>query len=144
MPKYSEKKILNYSNEQIFDLVSDVESYPDFLPWCVDCKIISKTENGFNANLSIGFNLLRESFISEVRLSKPGSIIVKYKDGPFKYLTNTWSFESFQNNNKTQVDFYIDFEFKSILLERLLGIWFEEAVKKMIFAFEERADELYG
>ena len=143
MPKFSDKKKLTYSKEQIFDLVSDVESYPNFLPWCIDCKIISHTDDGFNAKLSIGFNLLQESFISEVKLSKPDSIIVNYKDGPFKYLTNTWFFNSESDNKNTEVDFFIDFEFKSKFLESLLGIWFEEAVKKMIFSFEKRAKDLY-
>jgi len=144
MPSFNEKKVLHYSREQIFELVADVESYPYFLPWCIDCKKISHSHDGFQARMYIGFNLFRESFISDVKLSEPDSIIVSYKDGPFKYLNNFWKFNSLNNTNETEVDFHIDFEFRSIFFEALMGIWFEEAVRKMIRAFEERADDLYS
>ena len=143
MPVFNEQRVLAYSREQIFQLVADVESYPYFLPWCIDCKKIADTHDGFQARMYIGFNLFRESFISEVKLAEPESINVFYKDGPFKYLNNYWKFQSV-NSMETEVDFHIDFEFRSIFFEALMGIWFEEAVKRMIRAFEERAEDLYS
>ncbi len=142
MPVFNEQRVLPYSRDQIFQLVADVESYPYFLPWCIDCKKISHSHNGFQARMYIGFNLFRESFISEVELSEPDLIKVSYKDGPFKYLNNSWKFDSI-NALETKIDFHIDFEFRSIFFEALMGIWFEEAVKRMIRAFEERAEDLY-
>lgn len=142
MPTYAERKQLAYSAQQLHDLVADVESYPKFLPWCVAARNRAKNGNVLISDLVIGFKMFRERFSSEVTLT-PGRIDVAYKEGPFKYLTNHWIFEP-QEDGSTIIDFYVDFEFRSKLLQSVMGALFNEAVKVMVNAFEKRAKQLYG
>jgi coenzyme Q-binding protein COQ10 len=145
MPKHAEKKRLPHTPEQMFALVSDVEKYPDFLPWCVATRIKKREDSGaiLIADMVIGFKMVREKFTSRVTLSAPAQIDVSYFDGPFKYLENRWMFEPHEDGGCI-VDFYVDFEFRSIILEKLMGAVFGEGVRRMVSAFETRADELYG
>jgi len=127
----------------MFDLVADVERYPQFLPWCLACRIRQRpAPNQFVADLMIGFKVFREKFTSEVTLSKPGRIDVAYRNGPFRYLNNHWSFAPHPTG--CIIDFYIDFEFHSKTLQTLIGKLFNEAVQRMVNAFEKRAGQLYG
>lgn len=142
MPTYAERKQLAYSAQQLHDLVADIESYPKFLPWCVAARNRGKSGNVLISDLVIGFKMFRERFTSEVTLT-PGRIDVAYKEGPFKYLTNHWIFEP-QEDGSTIIDFYVDFEFRSKLLQSVMGALFNEAVKVMVNAFEKRAKQLYG
>jgi len=143
MPVHHEIRILPYTPEQVFDLVADVERYPEFLPWCVACRIKKReTAVQFIADLAVGFKLVREQFTSRVTLDRPKSVKVEYLDGPFKYLTNTWTFKTVPGG--TEVDFHLEFEFRSKLLQSLIGVLFEEAVKRMVAAFETRASKLYS
>jgi coenzyme Q-binding protein COQ10 len=126
----------------MFDLVADVRRYPEFLPWCVGARIVSRTETEVVADLTIGFKMFRESFRSQVTLDRPGRIQVRYLNGPFRYLNNQWRF--LPHPNGTEVRFFVDFEFRSRLLQAVIGTVFEQAVRLMVRAFERRAMALYG
>ncbi len=144
MPTHAEKRTVPYSPEQMFDLVADVEQYPDFLPWCVACRIRRREgPDAFVADLVIGFKVFRERFTSRVGLDRPNSVDVVYHEGPFRHLTNHWTFEPDDHGNCI-IDFYIDFEFRSRTLQKLIGKLFNEAVQRMVNAFEKRARSLYG
>ncbi len=148
MPTHAERRPLPFAPEVLFDLVADVERYPEFLPWCVATRVRRKTEDGFEADMTIGFKVFRESFTSRVKLNRrEHRIDVRYVYGPFKYLTNLWIFEPDPDgaqDGSCIVDFHVDFEFRSRLLERLIGSVFTEAVHRMVAAFEKRAYELHG
>ncbi|MGE3475353.1 MAG: type II toxin-antitoxin system RatA family toxin [Rhodospirillaceae bacterium] len=142
MPVHREKRVLPYTPEQMFTLVADVEKYPEFLPWCVACRI-RKQESpaSFTADLQVGFKMVREQFTSRVTLERPNAIMVTYLNGPFDHLTNEWKFAP--SPKGTEVDFFLSFEFRSRLLQTLIGVLFEEAVHRMVSAFEARAARLY-
>jgi coenzyme Q-binding protein COQ10 len=142
MPTHAEKRVLRYTPEQLFDLVADVRRYPEFLPWCVGSRILSRTENELTADLTIGFKMFRESFRSKVTLNRPEHIQVRYLNGPFRYLNNQWRF--LPHPQGTEVRFFVDFEFRSRLLQAVIGTVFNEAVRLMVRAFERRAMQLYG
>ncbi|MCA8932551.1 MAG: type II toxin-antitoxin system RatA family toxin [Rhodospirillaceae bacterium] len=142
MPTHAERRILPHAPEQLFDLVADIEAYPQFLPWCRAARITNRYENVVVADLIIGFKLVRERFTSHVTLFRPGEIKVEYTRGPLRYLNNHWVFEPHPEG--CVVDFYIDFEFRSRTLQKLIGVLFNEAVQRMVRAFETRADEVYG
>ncbi len=142
MPTHAEKKVLRYTPEQLFDMVADVRRYPEFLPWCVGARIVSETEAELIADLTIGFKLFRETFRSKVALERPHHVHVQYLTGPFRYLNNHWRFHPVQGG--TEVDFFVDFEFRSRLLQAVIGTVFNEAVSMMVRAFERRARALYG
>ena len=128
----------------MFDLVADVGRYPEFLPWCVGARIRSRTETLLVADLIISFKGMRENFTSNVALDRDAMTIdVTYKDGPFKYLNNKWDFDQ-TASGQCMLDFYVDFEFKSRILEMVIEILFGEAVRRMVHAFEQRAAQLYG
>ena len=143
MPTHAEKRVLPYTPEQLYALVEAVDKYPDFLPWCVGARIREQSESHMVADLVIGFKMFRERFTSIVTLdpSQP-RIDVEYKDGPFKYLNNHWVFNTHPDG--CEIDFYVDFEFKSMILQKTIGMLFNEAVHRMIAAFETRAKDLYG
>lgn len=143
MPTHAEKRILPYTPEQLFDLVADVERYPEFLPWAVAARIRSREGNVVIADLVIGFRMFRERFTSRVVLDRPRRIDVSYAEGPFKYLNNHWVFDPVPGGG-TCIDFFVDFEFRSALLQRVIGLLFNEAVRRMVAAFEGRAKQLYG
>ena len=142
MPTYTEERRLPYSQQQLFDLVADVERYPEFLPWCTACRVTKRENQLIEADLLVGFKMLRERFTSRVALSAPNSIQIEYLDGPFRYLNNYWVFKPTADG--CVIDFYIDFEFRSRLLQRLIGPLFNEAVRRMVSAFDNRALALYG
>ncbi|HLY58608.1 MAG TPA: type II toxin-antitoxin system RatA family toxin [Stellaceae bacterium] len=143
MPKHHERRVVPYRPEQIFDLVADVESYPQFLPWCMGARIRERQADRIVADLIIGFRVYRERFTSDVTLQRPGRIEVTYTDGPFRFLHNRWLLESTPDGGCV-VDFDVEFELKSKLLQRMLDIVFGEAIRRMVGAFEARARKLYG
>jgi len=143
MPTHAERRVLPYTQAQLFDLVADVERYPEFLPWCRAARIKKREGEVIFADLVIGWRMIRERFTSRVALDRPNRIDVTYHEGPFRYLNNHWEFAP-QANGSTMVDFYVDFEFRSRVLQRLIGVLFGEAVRRMVHAFEERARALYG
>jgi coenzyme Q-binding protein COQ10 len=147
MKVHSERKILPFKPEQIFELVGDVASYPEFLPWCTGARIrekqVTPTGEVLVADLMIGFKMVREKFTSRVTLDRPNlRIDVAYINGPFKHLNNHWTFSP-TANGQCQIDFHLEFEFSSIVLQKLIGVLFHEAVRRMVAAFEARAHQLY-
>jgi coenzyme Q-binding protein COQ10 len=142
MPTHAEQRVLPYTPEQMYALVADIERYPEFLPWCVAARINERTADSINADLVIGFRMFRERFTSHVKLTPPGRIDVAYAEGPFRYLNNYWLFERVSGG--CRIDFFVDFEFKSRLLQKAIEMLFGEAVRRMVAAFEGRARQLYG
>lgn len=143
MPTHAEKRRLPFSPEQLCNMVADVERYPEFLPWCMGARIKRREGTVFYADLVIGFKMLREKFTSKVTVTAPDRVDVAYMDGPFRYLNNHWIFIP-QPDGTTVVDFFVDFEFRSKLLQTIMQPLFSEAVQRMVGAFEKRAKELYG
>ncbi|OYQ33519.1 ubiquinone-binding protein [Niveispirillum lacus] len=143
MPTHAERRILPHTPEQLYALVADVERYPEFLPWAVACRIRKRQEPVIWADLVIGFKMIRERFTSKVTLNPDAlRVDVEYVDGPFHYLNNHWVFEAHADG--CAVDFFVDFEFKNKVLQTIIGALFNEAVKRMVAAFENRAKQLYG
>jgi coenzyme Q-binding protein COQ10 len=142
MPTHAEERVLPYTPEQLFALVADIERYPEFLPWCVGARIRERQPDLIVADLVIGLKMFRERFTSRVKLDPPRRIDVAYTEGPFRYLNNHWIFERVPEG--CRIDFFVDFEFKSRILQRLIEVLFGEAVRRMVAAFEHRAQQLYG
>lgn len=143
MPVHSEEKTLPYTAAQLFALVSDIEKYPEFLPWCKHAHINEQDGNILFAELVIKFGFFQERYMSRVELNdEQKEISVSLVQGPFKHLQNEWKFVEL-GNGQTRVSFDIDFEFNSHLLETMIGSFFDKALFKMMSAFEERAAKLY-
>lgn len=143
MPRHEEKRVVPFRPDQIFDLVADVERYPEFLPWCVGARIRSRQPALVVADLVIGYKMVRERFTSRVALDRDDlKIDVAYADGPFRYLENHWTFR--EHPAGCEIDFFVEFEFKSRLLQGIITVVFNEAVRRMVAAFEARAHALYG
>lgn len=143
MTIHAEKRVIPYRPEELYALVADVRRYPEFLPWCMAARIREQNDQALTADLIIGFQMFRERFTSYVDLNPEQlEINVKYADGPFRYLSNSWRF--LPHPDGCEIDFYVDFEFNSRLLQSVIETLFTEAVKRMVKAFEDRADVLYG
>ncbi len=142
MPTHAEKRIVSFTPEQLFDLVADVGKYPQFLPWCTGARVRSKTDTELLADLTIGFGPFRETFTSRVTLDRPQMVHVRYENGPFRYLNNHWKF--LPHPKGCEVDFFVDFEFRSRILQMAIGVVFNEAVRLMVNAFLKRAAVVYG
>ena len=142
MPTHAEKQVVPYRPDQLFELVADVGRYPEFLPWCVAARVRSRTEAELVADLTIGFGPFRESFTSRVTLDRPHRVKVRYETGPFRYLNNQWEFVAHPQG--CQVAFFVEFEFRSRILQAAIGVVFNEAVRRMVGAFQKRAHDVYG
>jgi coenzyme Q-binding protein COQ10 len=143
MPTHAEKRELPYTAEQLYDLVADVDRYPEFLPWCVAARVMRREGNVLYADLVIGFRMFRERFTSTATLYPHHRVDVEYIKGPFRHLNNHWVFTP-AGKDRCVIDFYIDFEFRSRLLQRAMEPLFNEAVRRMVTSFETRARRLYG
>lgn len=143
MPRHAETRRLPYTPEQLFDLVSDVGRYPEFLPWIMATRIRSRGPKGLVADLVVGFKAFRETFTSRVALERPERVRVDYVEGPLRYLRNEWRFRP-DGQGGTLVDFAVDFEFRSRILDKAASAVFGQAVKRAIAAFENRAAALYA
>ncbi len=143
MPIHAEQRVLPYTPDQLFELVADVERYPEFLPWCRASRITKREGDVIHADLVIGFKLFRERFTSRVTLDRPDRIDVEYIEGPMRRLVNNWRFIA-RDDGGTMIDFYVDFEFRSAILQLAIGALFNEAVRRMVSAFETRAHAIYG
>ncbi len=137
-----------YGASDMYRLISDIEAYPEFLPWCAAVRKRKSTIEGpcetVDADMIISFKVFREKFGSRVVLNpEAGKIDVSYLDGPFKYLINKWHFKPIDEGS-CEVDFFVDFEFKSRTLQALIGVVFHQAMQQVVRAFERRAEELYG
>ncbi|SEP60260.1 type II toxin-antitoxin system RatA family toxin [Thalassovita taeanensis] len=148
MPTHSEIRRLPYTAQQMYDLVADVAAYPQFLPWCSAARVRSVTprDDGaqvMEADLVISFKVFRERFGSHVVLwPETKKIDTEYLDGPFKYMKSTWGFAD--TDTGCEVDFFVDFEFKNAVLQGIIGLVFNEAMQRIVRAFERRAADLYG
>ena len=148
MPTHSETKKLPHKAQEMYDLVADVARYPEFLPWCAAARINSSTPQDdctvIDADLVISFKVFREKFSSRVTLfPAPMTIDTEYLDGPFKYMKSNWAFRDLPNGG-CEVDFHVDFEFKNAILQGIIGVVFDQAMHRIVRAFEDRADALYG
>ena len=142
MPHHHERKALPFSAEQMYDLVVDVSSYPEFLPWVAAVRIRSDSNDELLADLVVGFKALKETFSSRVLKTPKLKVVVEYLDGPMRHLHNQWLFE--ETSNGCTVDFNVDFAFSNRLFEALAGQYFSTAISKMTDAFIKRAETLYG
>jgi coenzyme Q-binding protein COQ10 len=150
MPTHAEKRTVPYTAEEMFDLIADVARYPEFLPWCAAARVRSRAPlpdgegEVMDADLVVSFKVYREKFGSRVTL-RPAerTIDVEYLEGPFRYLRNHWTFVPL-DGGRSEIDFFVDFEFKSVILQKLIGLVFQEAMLRIVRAFERRAQALYG
>lgn len=147
MPRHSEERVLPYSAQQMYDLVADVESYPRFLPWTAAARIRSREDTADGevmlADLVISFKVFRERFGSRVTLHpEEHRIETEYLDGPFRHLQSEWRFADVDGG--CRVSFWVDFEFRNRMIGRVVGAVFNEAMSRVVAAFERRARELYG
>ena len=149
MPRFSSKRPVHHSATQMFDLVADVERYPEFVPLCRSLKIRQRTPKPDGteivvADMTVSFKLVREAFTSRVTLDRPNlKILVEYLQGPFSHLENRWTFEP-KSDSACEVGFYLAYEFKSRMLAMLMGTMFDAAFQRFAAAFEKRADVIYG
>ncbi|AKQ42312.2 cyclase [Aurantiacibacter atlanticus] len=127
----------------MFDLVADVDKYPEFLPWVVATRVRHDSETEMTADMLVGFKSLREKFTSKVEKTRPHTINVHYVDGPLRDLDNNWTFRAL-DEDRCEIDFCVDFAFKNLLFEKMAGQYIDRAFRKMVTAFEARAEELYG
>jgi len=148
MPTFRMTRTVKHTPDQMFALVADVERYPEFLPLCEELRVIRRVQSGEGvetlvATMSVGYKAINESFTTRVTLDEPRLRIgVEYVDGPFKYLENRWNFRDAPGG--CEVEFYINYEFKSFALSILMGSVFDKAFRKFTEAFEQRADAVFA
>ncbi len=142
MPSHQETRILPYTAAQLFDLVMDIESYPEFLPWCIGARINEQGKSDLSADVIVGYKMFRERFSSRVHFKKPKEIEVEYLKGPMRHLHNKWVFKDVKGG-KCEVDFYVDFSLQAKIFEGIVDQFFQIALMRMIDAFEKRAKQLY-
>ena len=147
MPTHTETRHLPYSAREMYDLVADVARYPEFLPWCAAARIRSTVPKGdsevMTADLVISFKVFRERFTSRVTLWPDDMRLdTEYLDGPFKHMQSTWAFRDAEGG--CEVDFHVDFEFRNAILQSVIGVVFNDAMQRVVRAFERRAQDLYG
>ncbi|GAA4659331.1 type II toxin-antitoxin system RatA family toxin [Bartonella pachyuromydis] len=149
MPTFTTHRQIAHSAREMFDLVADIERYPEFVPMCEALIIRSRKEceekTLLLADMIVGYKVIRENFTTQVFLQPKKNLIeVKYIDGPFKYLENRWAFHDIENTNSCNVEFFIDYEFKSKMLKLVMGSMFDIAFHRFTDAFEMRAHQIYG
>jgi coenzyme Q-binding protein COQ10 len=149
VPKFSTKRRVRHAAENMFDLVADVEKYPEFVPLCAAMRVRNRTDKGEGvsvlvAEMTVAYKLIRQTFTSRVTLDKPKlAILVEYLNGPFSRMQNRWTFVP-AGEAASEVEFFIDYEFKSRAFAMLMGAMFDTAFRRFAVAFEKRADEVYG
>lgn len=149
MPSFRTTRRVAHAASDMFDLVADVEKYPAFVPMCEKLVVRERTplDAGrfmLEADMTVGYKVFRETFTSRVTLDRPAlKILVEYLNGPFRSLENRWHFRP-QGERACEVEFFIDYEFRSRTLGLLMGSVFDAAFRRFAHAFEERADKVYG
>lgn len=149
MPQFSTKRRVRHAAADMFDLVADVEKYPKFVPLCSALTVKSRveTDSGVTvlvADMTVSYKIIRETFTSRVTLDRANlKILVEYLNGPFKRMQNRWSFVV-TGEDSCDIEFFIDYEFKSRALAIVMGAMFDAAFRRFAAAFEERADAVYG
>lgn len=148
MPTHSEKRVLPYTADQIYEMVADVARYPEFLPWNSAARIRSRRplpdgREELLADLVISFKVFRERFTSRAVLDPVGhKVDTEYLDGPFKYMKSFWNIRD--HTDGCEVEFFVDFEFRNAVLQKVIGVVFDQAMRRVVRAFDDRAVELYG
>lgn len=148
MPSFRNERRVRHRSDQMFDLVADIERYPEFVPLCTGLRVRSRRADTQGretllAEMSVGYKMIRETFTSRVLLDKTRRrVVVEYIDGPFSHMENIWTFRDEPEGSR--VVFFIDYEFRSRTLGSLMGSMFDTAFRKFARAFEERADAIYG
>jgi coenzyme Q-binding protein COQ10 len=149
MPQFSTKRRVYHAASEMFDLVSDVEKYPQFVPLCAATRIKSRSEkdNGVTVlvvEMTVAYKMIRQSYASRATLDRPKlNILVEYLTGPFSRMQNRWAFRAIDDRT-CEVEFFIDYEFRSRTLALLMGAMFDTAFRRFAAAFEQRADDIYG
>jgi coenzyme Q-binding protein COQ10 len=149
MPNFNSRRLVKHSAPQMFDLVADVERYPEFVPLCSALKVVQRTPKPDGTEIvvcemTVSFKLVRETFTTRVTLDRASlKILVEYLRGPFSNLENRWTFEP-KSDTSCDVGFYLAYEFKSRMLAMLMGTMFDTAFQRFAAAFEKRADRIYG
>lgn len=143
MPSHNERRELPYSAAQMYNLIADVQKYPEFLPWVSAIRVRKDEDTEMLADMIVGFKSIKETFSSRVVKSPYSSIVVDYLDGPMRHLHNRWSFIDTPSGGCI-IEFNVDFSFRNPVFEALAGQFFESALRKMTGAFIARADTLYG
>lgn len=143
MIKFHSSKVLPFKQEDLFNIVIDVEQYPKFLPYCKETRILSRDSNSFTADLAIKFKFFHEAYRSNIIFSKPNIIQISVLEGPLSYLNAVWKFTK-QSEHSCQLEFYIDFALKSIILKHAIKPVFNKVALSIIDAFEKRAHSIYG
>ncbi len=149
MPQFSTKRRVRHSASDMFDLVADMEKYPAFVPLCTALKVRSRADKGEGvsvvvAEMTVAYKMIRQTFLTRDTLDRTNlKILVEYLEGPFSRMQNRWTFHA-AGENACDVEFFIDYEFKSRTLAILMGAMFDTAFRKFAAAFEKRADEVYG
>jgi coenzyme Q-binding protein COQ10 len=149
MPQFTTKRRVRHAAIDMFDLVADIDKYPLFVPLCSAITVKSRVDKGEGvavlvADMTVAYKIVRETFTSRVTLDRPNlKILVEYLNGPFKRMQNRWTFHR-AGENDCDVDFFIDYEFKSRALAMLMGAVFDAAFRRFAVAFEQRADDIFG
>ncbi len=149
MPQFSTKRRVHHSAANMFDLVVDMEKYPQFVPLCTALRVKSRADRGegvsvVTAEMTVAYKMIRQTFVTRDTLDRPNlAILVEYLQGPFSHLRNRWVFHP-TGENACEVEFFIEYEFKSRTLGMLMGAMFDTAFRKFSAAFERRADRVYG
>lgn len=149
MPKFTTHRLVKHTDTEMFNLVSDVEKYPEFLPMCealiVRSREVRDGKTLLVADMTVGYKMIKETFTTQVFLNaEQHRIDVSYIDGPFRYLENRWVFKPQEDQKSCEIEFFIDYEFRSRMLGVLMGSMFDIAFRKFTEAFERRADKIYG
>lgn len=149
MPKFTTHRLVKHTDTEMFNLVSDVEKYPEFLPMCealiVRSREVRDGKTLLVADMTVGYKMIKETFTTQVFLNaEQHRIDVSYIDGPFRYLENRWVFKPQEDQKSCEIEFFIDYEFRSRMLGILMGSMFDIAFRKFTEAFERRADKIYG
>jgi len=149
MPQFTTTRRVRHSAANMFDLVADVERYPQFVPLCSSLKVRRRIEEPEGvqiliADMTVAYKVVHESFVSRVTLDRPNlQILVEYLEGPFSHLENRWTFHP-KGERTCEIEFFISYEFKSRMLGMLMGSVFDLAFRRFAAAFEQRADRIYG
>ena len=149
MPSFDSTRRVQHTAAEMFDLVSDVEAYPEFLPLCKALRVLHRSKEGdtevFVAEMQVGYKAIRETFKTRVACERTTKhILVEYIDGPFRYLKNRWVFRDTADGQGAHVDFHIEYEFKNRMLSLLMGSMFDQAFRRFADSFQRRADLIYG
>jgi coenzyme Q-binding protein COQ10 len=143
MPSHSERRRLRYAPSQMFDLVADVESYPQFVPWVTDARVLRRHDNEMSVEMEIGTRLVRKRFVTKAVLERPDRIEITSSDDLFDRYRQSWTFRP-AADGRTVVEYRVDFQFRSRLLDALIGVGFADTARAVMGAFMRRARQVYG